>query len=361
MPPGWMSSNRRPVMFLAAVLLPAAALAAAGCGAGPDLMPSAMHATTPAGSTGAAGSTGGASPAAGAAARSDAATPMAPLTGLPAGSTQAAGRAAVALALSGSHPQGLGSADLVYEEMSRPLRYLALFQSREAGAAGPVTATRPTDAQALSVLHPLTGYDGGTPSFIRVLDQSQVVDVSYARYPSLYRPGTQGLTVSTSQVRQAARDTAPPQPLTYRGTGAGAEESFASTGAWRASGLRVAAPGQPVQTWHLAGRSHQWRQVSGGPPVQVANIVVQRVPYKTVFLSRKYGLTTTSARVIGSGRALMLSAPGTAARGTWSKPGLRAVTVYLDASGRPVGFQPGPTWVILAPPGTRVSTAGGRS
>jgi hypothetical protein len=102
----------------------------------------------------------------------------------------------------------------------------------------------------------------------------------------------------------------------------------------------------------------------------VANIVVQRVPYKTVFLSRKYGLTTTSARVIGSGPALMLSAPatgtspgsaGAAVRGTWSKPGLRAVTVYLDRHGRPVGFQPGPTWVILVPPGTRVTAAGSGS
>ena len=94
-----------------------------------------------------------------------------------------------------------------------------------------------------------------------------------------------------------------------------------------------------------------------------ANIVVQNVPYKTVFLSRKYGLTTTSARVIGSGSALMLSetgTAGTAVKGTWSKPGIHDVTNYLDANNRPVGFQRGSTWVILAPPGTRVSTAGGR-
>ena len=63
--------------------------------------------------------------------------------------------------------------------------------------------------------------------------------------------------------------------------------------------------------------------------MRVANVVVQDVPYKTVFLSHKYGLTTTSARVIGSGSALIVSGTGTAAgssgtavKGTWSKPGL---------------------------------------
>ena len=32
------------------------------------------------------------------------------------------------------------------------------------------------------------------------------------------------------------------------------------------------------------------------------------------------------------------------------------MTNYLDANNRPVGFQQGATWVILAPPGTQIST-----
>ena len=109
--------------------------------------------------------------------------------------------------------------------------------------------------------------------------------------------------------------------------------------------------------------------------------MVQDVPYKTVFLSRKLGLTTTSARVIGSGSALIASATasetataaggsgkaasgkasGTAVWGTWSKPGLHDVTAFLDARNTPIGFQHGTTWVILAPPGTRAAISGGRS
>jgi hypothetical protein len=330
-------------------------LAVAGCEASPaDLMQHAASTQSPAAA---------ASASAGRAPR----TWVAPLTGLPARGARAAGRPAVAVPVSGSQPQGLGSADVVYEELTSPLRYVAIFQSRD-GSVGPVGQTRPTDAQALSVLHPLAAYDGGTPSFIRVLDASDVVDVGYASHPALYRQSAQGPTVSTSQVQQAARGTAPPQLFTYQGSGVGDAPAFASTGVRRAATLRVTAPGQATQVWTFDARAHSWRQVAGGPAVRATNVVVQDVPYKTVYLSRKYGLTTTSARVVGSGSALVVSetggtagSSGTAVKGTWSKPGLRAVTAYLDARNSPVGFQRGSTWVILAPAGTQAVTSGGRS
>ena len=349
--PGWTTSKRAAVP----VAVIAVALALASCESTPaDLMQHAASTGTPA-------ATGQASPSA------PPRTWTAPLTGLPATGARAAGRPAVAVSLSGGQPQGLAAADVVYEELTSPLRYIAVFQSRGGTSVGPVGQTRPTDAQALPVLHPLTAYDGGTPSFIRVLDESGVVDVGYSSHPSLYRPAAQGPTVSTGQVQRAARDTAPPQLFTYQGSGVGDAAGFASTGAWRTSVLRVTAPGQATQVWKFDPRAHGWRQVAGGPPVLVANVVVQDVPYKTVFLSRKYGLTTSSARVVGSGPALILSGTGaaaggsgTAVKGTWSKPGLRSVTAYLDASNTPVGFQRGTTWVILAPPGTRASAGGGR-
>lgn len=352
MPPGWATSIHGAVP----VLVLAVGVALAGCEASPpDLL-------THAASTGPPAAAGRASPAA------PPRTWLAPLTGLPATGSRAAGRPAVAVSLSGGQPQGLGSADVVYEELSSPPRYIAVFQSRRDAAVGPVGQTRPTDAQALSVLHPLTAYDGGTPSFIRVLDQSAAVDVGYASHPSLYHPAAQGPTVSTAQVQQAARDTAPPQLFTYQGSRVGDAASFAAAGAWRTTTLRITTPGQATRVWSFDARAHSWRQVAGGPPVRVANVVVQDVPYKTVYLSRKYGLTTSSARVVGSGSALILSetgdtpgSSGTAVKGTWSKPGLRDVTAYLDRSNTPVGFQRGSTWVILAPPGTRTATSGGRS
>src|SRR5215472_8776660 len=75
--------------------------------------------------------------------------PLAPLTGLPAASAAAAGKPAVALDLAGPDPSGLSSADLVLQEFSSPVRYIAVYQSRQA-TAGPVTGTQPTDKAALS-------------------------------------------------------------------------------------------------------------------------------------------------------------------------------------------------------------------
>ena len=66
-------------------------------------------------------------------------------------------------------------------------------------------------------------------------------------------------------------------------------------------------PGLGTQKWIFDARTGRWAGASGGPRVQVVNVVVQIVPYKNVNLSTRYGLTVPSARVIGRGSALMLS------------------------------------------------------
>jgi Protein of unknown function (DUF3048) C-terminal domain len=286
---------------------------------------------------------------------------VAPLTGL-AVTAAAARRPAVAVPVSGPDPNGLGSTDLVFEEMSSPVRYLAVFQSAEAHA-GPVAATRPMDGQALSVLHPLTGYDSGTASFISVLDATKIVDVGYPGHASLYASGPDGLTVSTAAVAAAGRSDGPPPPLfSYRAPG----EPLASAQVTHPASVRVDVPGQPELRWDYDVKAARWTQAAGGPRVSAANLVVQIVAFKTVYLSRKYGQTTQSARVIGTGPATVFSTAspgaasgGSAAAGTWAKPGLAAVTNYFDASHLPMDFAPGPTWIVLAPAGTRIIQAGG--
>jgi len=301
-----------------------------------------------------AGSTATASPTASAGS-------VAPLTGLNVTAAVAL-RPAVAVAVAGSDPVGLSSADLVFQEMTVPVRYLAVFQSDEASKVGMVTSTIPSDGQALSVLHPLTSYDGGTSSFISVLDATKIIDDGYARHASLYSAGSGGLTVSTAALAAAGRsDAPPPAPFSYRLP----SESLATVHETHPTSVQVKVPGQPVERWDFDARADRWVETAGGPRVSVANLVVQIVSFKTVYLSRKYGETTLSARVIGTGQAMVFSgtAPGgdagTAAAGTWSKPGIAAVTNYFDAAHLPMDFTPGPTWIVLAPAGTRTSQAGG--
>ena len=215
--------------------------------------------------------------------------PTAPLTGLPASAADAS-RRAVAVVIAGRNPRGLSAADVIFEEITTPPRYIAVFQSRQAAAAGPVTGTRPTDGQVLSVLQPVIGYDGGTASFIKVLDNTKVTDLGYPAHSSLYQPGAHGLTVSTKKLRHAGRGPTPPELFSYRGAESGSSD-LATAGEWRPSSVTVTIPGLGRQRWTFDARTDRWAQVSGGPPIQVANLIVQTVRYKEVFLSRKLGIT----------------------------------------------------------------------
>jgi hypothetical protein len=335
-----------------------------GCSAATDAAPASAQTGSPAATASPGDGAATAAGPAGSAAVSGSAGvsgPVAPLTGLSV-TAAIAQRPAVAVAVAGSDPAGLGSADVVFEELAGPVRYLAVFQSAEAPAVGPVTSTRPTDGQALSVLHPVTGYDGGTTAFVSVLDATKILDEGYAGHASLYSGGSGGLTVSTAALAAAGRsDGPPPELFGYRQPG----DSLASAGQTHPTSVRVEAPGEPAEQWDFDAGTDRWVQTAGGPRVAVANLVVQIVAFKTVYLSRKYGQTVPSALFTGKGTATVCSgtAPGhsggTAAAGSWAKPGIAAVTNYFDPAGQPMSFQPGPTWVVLAPAGTRTTLAGG--
>jgi hypothetical protein len=329
-------------------------LGLAGCGGLPNPLPAGRHYTVPA--TGSA------------AAR---ARPVSPLTGLPAASAGAARRPAIAVALAGARLAGLAAADVIFEDITAPrVRYLALYQSRPAASIGPVTSTRPEDSLATSVLHPLMAYAGGRTGFLAVLRQSTVTDLGYARHRRLYHgPAGRRLT-STAALWRAHRAAAPTPLFLYRGS-SGSAGGPALAGAVPVSAVRVLVPHRPAQRWVYDAGTGRWAQVSGGPRVAVANLVIQTVRYKTVYLDRRAGTTAGSARPVGDGRAVILSgipggAPGGGGDGSgqevrvdWSKPNTSDITNYFSSRGVLAEFTPGPTWVLLAPAGTRVVPGGG--
>jgi len=287
--------------------------------------------------------------------------PPAPLTNLPAASAAGAGQRAIALALSGADPHGLTAADVVYQEFAAPVRYIAVFQSKQATGVGPLTGTQPTDGQALSVLRPLFGYNGGTRVFTKVLDHTSVTDLRFETHRALYARAPHGVTASTKAVLRAGHGGgAPPQIFYFRGAATG-RSTLATAGLSRPSAARVSIPGYGTESWAFDSHTGQWALTGGGPKVQVANVVVQTVRYKHAVVSHRAGITVPSARLIGKGSVEVLSGSaagsGMAAAGTWSKPYLNQLTNYYDNNGYPMAFQPGPTWVIFAPKGTRVSTS----
>jgi hypothetical protein len=314
-----------------------AALLAAGCGGdqAANLQPGDA---APAASTPAAAAT---TPAA-------ASGPVAPLTGVPTSAAVAA-RPAIAVRVPLEGGIGLNNADIVYQEYERStlLKVLAIFQSKDAAEIGPVGGVRPADPALLPSLRPLYANTGGASGTEGLLEKAAITQVTSS---AAYRSGTAGLMTSTAGVLAAAPAGAKPPPpvLPLAGTG----EAFTTSHAGKARTITITPPGAPAETWTYSAAGHSWLR-SGTPGVAVANLVLQNVDYKQVLL-RDPDRFAQSARVLGRGTCTAVSG-GTVTPCSWYKRSAASVTGYVDAAGVPLRFAPGPTWIVLLPPGSKLA------
>jgi hypothetical protein len=271
----------------------------------------------------------------------------APLTGaLVSAAVQSRPTVAVAVG-STPAPRGLDRADIVVEEVTSPVRYVALYQSRDADTVGPVTETHPVDGQLLAVGRPAVAYAGGRPGFVAQLRGSGAVDLGQASHPELYRRSGTAWYVSTAALFAAFRGgpAALPQ-LTFAETG----DRLATRGVVAARDVTITPPGSAPTRWTWVPAARAWRSDRG---VQVSNVIVQEVGYKQIEPTKGSHATVPSARALGSGSCTVLSG-GSAVSCRWVRKGPRQLTNYLDAAGVPLRLAAGPSWILLAPDGTRV-------
>jgi Protein of unknown function (DUF3048) N-terminal domain/Protein of unknown function (DUF3048) C-terminal domain len=317
-----------------------AALLAAGCGGGPAASLQPASGAPPAATTPAPAAT---TPAA-------ASGPVAPLTGLPASAAVVA-RPAVAVRVPLEGGIGLNNADLVYQEYETTtlLKVLAVFQSRDAAEIGPVGQVRPADPALLPSLRPLYANSGGASGTEGLLEKAAITQVTSSAAASAYRSGTVGLMTSTAGVLAAAPSGAKPPPAVLPSAGAG--EAFPPRRAGKARTVTITPPGAQAETWTYSAAGRRWLR-TGTPGVAVANLILQNVAYKEVRL-RDPDRIAQSARVLGRGTCTAVSG-STATPCSWYKRSATAVTGYVDAASVPLRFAPGPTWVVLLPPGSAV-------
>ncbi len=268
---------------------------------------------------------------------------IAPLTGRKA-EKETVGRSSVAVALAGRSPQGLDRADIVYEEFSDQPRWLALYQSENA-TAGPVTAARPMDPMMLSVLRPIYAYAGGPAGVLSQVDGSEVNGVDAGDGSDAF----DGSRVSTSALRKEFHRMPAAVPLLSYAS----ETADPPPGMRRISKIVLKVPGYSTQTWSYDAKVGGWRlpAVDGLVP---ANLVVQFVEYKQIQVKHPNGPFVPSARVFGTGRAVVAS-QDQALDGMWRKAGVQALTTYSTARGVLARMTPGPTVILLAPRSARVT------
>jgi hypothetical protein len=277
----------------------------------------------------------------------------APLTGMPVSDRVAAERAVAVPVVEtdgGTRPAGLSRADLVYQEFDRPgsSHLLAVYQSRTADRIGPVDITRPVDVRLLPVLRPAFAYAGGPAGFVVQVDNAGLHGVDRVTTPEAFH----GSYTSTALVTRHAGHglSAPPPVLSF-----GAAGDPLGDHAGHTDRLSVRVPGQRTQVWSYEAATELWRRTKGGSGVAVANVVVQRVAYKNVVNRHLDGGATASALAVGHGRCVAVSR-GRSVTCTWSRPGRERQTNYSDSTAAALQFRPGASWILLAPPGTRVTT-----
>lgn len=259
-----------------------------------------------------------------------------------------------------ARPQsGLDQADVVYEEVVEGgvVRFMAVFQSRDAELIGPVRSVRPVDVELVTPLEGLFAYSGGAPQFERMIKRAPVRLVGADQVGDLYdrRKGKRAphnLYTSTASLWEKAKDSDDPPPslFTY-GVPTGAAASHATvvmgpltTAAW---------DWDPALKLWLRTTNGTKHVVEEGPQLGFANVIVQYVRYSNTSSKDAAGFAVPTAEVLGRGEALVL-AGGTQVRATWSKKTVGDVTTFTDATGVPVQLAPGATWVMLAP--ARAST-----
>jgi hypothetical protein len=322
-------------------LVLAGSLLLTGCGGAPK--PAANASTAP------APSTASASPSVTTSTPPAPAGPVGPLSGQPVAAAVAS-RSAVAVVVVGRAPTGLDKADVVIEELSDGLRWVAIYQSQEAQVS-PVGLARPMDGSAIGVEKPVYAFAGGEKGVLTVIGQSGAVAANLATGSAVYAGSLSAPTVATATLRGAYRAGAAVPLLSYRAVG---EPQLAASRPARQ--VTIVAPGQATQVWAYDAGARLWRRTGGGPPAASANLVVQVVPYKSVQLQHPKGPFVPSARVIGTGASYVLSGPSLV-EGLWRKAGVATATSYGDAHGVGARMLPGQTWIVLAPVGTTVTPA----
>lgn len=289
-------------------------------------------------------------------------TPIAstyPITGLPAARSSDLTRPAVAVVVDVSGttvPVGLQSADMVVEEVLQPgsERLLAVFQSRDAPAVGPVGEARPVDSVLLPGWRAMYAYSGGKSTFVDQARDAGAIDVGRGVAPDAYTrtPNGRGFLVSVKTARRAPQaESATPAWTVMSIVSPAAAPAAAHT--HPAAEVVVRPPGQASQTWTWDSRTERYQNRAMG--VAVANLVIRTVPYKSLSLAD--GTTEPSARVLGSGK-LRVASHGRVVRGTWVQQQADA-QVRMFTGDTVIGLAPGPTWVLLAPDGTTVRTGAG--
>jgi hypothetical protein len=287
-----------------------------------------------------------------------------PLTGLPAqGGDVAQPHPVMVLKMdntSSSAPQqGLGSADLVVEELVEGglTRLAAFFYSDIPGTVGPVRSMRASDIGIVSPVDAAVVTSGAAPVTIGRIKGAGIPFFSegskgFFRDSSRYAP--YNLFTNLSQTATLVRRPAA-RPADYLPWGSGDD-------------LPQGRPARSLEARFSSGHASSWTYADGhyrntntyaaaGDEFVADNVLVLRVQVGDAGYRDPAGNPVPETKLEGQGPATLFTG-GRAVQLTWSKAGLDAPIELRDDLGS-VDIPAGHTWIELVPAATGSGTIGG--
>ncbi len=284
------------------------------------------------------------------------------LSGMPSG----VGKPVIAVKIDDTPPArpqtNVNSADIVYVELVEgdATRLMAVFQSQLPETVGPVRSGRESDLEILAAYGRVTlaysGANHGVERMIRAAPLHSYEEGAPGFFRSNNRHAPYNLYLNPQRLLAAHPDLPTARDIGFL---------FGAPLADARPATSVTVDMSPYTRYAFGydAAARRWlASVNGRPTVQVdgqrlwaGNVLVQQVSVEASRFHDVLGLATPRSHTVGSGGFTLLRPDGTQFHGTWRRAAANARTTYTDASGVPVTFAPGRTWVLLAPKGNSVS------
>ncbi len=258
-----------------------------------------------------------------------------------------------------AQPQtGLHKADLVVEEQVEGgiTRFLAIYQSQTA-LVGPVRSVRSTDIAVVNSLRtPAMMYSGGNRTFVRLIRDQNIVDVSEATCPKSFRRvagkiAPHNLYSRTGSIAKALDSEPPRTQFRFR-------KRNEKVGGVKAKRAQVTYTANLVD-WQWHPKKQVWQRwqnnrphvVSSGAQIAAQNVIIAEIDRVDSGLRDSVGSVVTEDVFVGKGRAVILT-KGRAILARWNRPSLDLPATFIDRKTRkPIFITPGNTWIQLAETG----------
>ena len=262
-----------------------------------------------------------------------------------------------------ARPQlGLNSTDVVFDEMVEGglTRLVAIWQSNQPAAIGPVRSIRPMDPDIISPFGGIVCFSGGQRRFVEMMGATKVFNASetteqgkgtFSR--STDRSAPHNVIVDVSKLAEHHPEIAAPQMMfDFAPDLAGATATTAGKALKKITARFPAATATwtPDSTGASLLRTQDGKMhtdAADGSQLRATNVVVLDVGIDRSYLDHKYGNVPKTV-MNSSGTAYIFSVDHYI-KAKWSKADQTSKILLMDSTGAAILLAPGNTWIELLP------------